>query len=139
MDPNRRISSLGRLSKVGTAQVTSSAKVQNTTIPPPPCTVTSNSSRSLHVGGGGPNSQSTNTPQSTSVISIKNQAHSSIEATSLSLSKPAVRLAYAGKDIFHLYASIYSIYDNTYLIKNSINRFVFTLQTTHHCQIVEVL
>ena len=100
MDPNRRISSLGRLSKVGTAQVPSSAKVQNTTISPPPCTVTSNSSRSLHVGGGGPNSQSTNTPQSTSVISIRNQAHSSIEATSLSLSKPAVRLAYAGKDNF---------------------------------------
>ena len=107
MDPNRRISSLGRLSKVGTAQVPSSAKVQNTTIsPPPPCTVTSNSSRSLHVGGGGPNSQSTNTPQSTSVISIKNQAHSSIEATSLSLSKPAVRLAYAGKHSLVFHASL---------------------------------
>ena len=92
LDQNRRISSLGRLSKNGNTPT----KITNTGAPV--CTLTATSSRSLH-GGGGPPSQTptnTTTPQSTSA-SIKNQVHSSIEPTSLSLSKPAVRLAYAGK------------------------------------------
>ena len=93
LDPNRRISSLGRLTKGGNTSLKSPANVNNTEMP---CNIKTTSSRSLH--GGGPPSQTTNTttPQSTSA-SIKNQLHSNIEPTSLSLSKPCVRLAYAGK------------------------------------------
>ena len=87
LDQNRRISSLGRLSKGGNA----STKV--TDAGAPVCTLTATSSRSLH-GGGPPTQTPTPTPQSTST-SVKHQLHSSVEP-SLSLSKPAVRLAFAG-------------------------------------------
>ena len=87
MDQNRRISSLGRLAKGGNA----STKI--TDAGAPVCTLTATSSRSLH-GGGPPSQTPTPTPQSTST-SVKHQLHSSVEP-SLSLSKPAVRLAFAG-------------------------------------------
>ena len=90
LDQNRRISSLGRLSKNGNTPT----KLTNTGAPV--CTLTATSSRSLH-GGVPPSQTPTPTPQSTSA-SVKNQPHSSVEP-SLSLSKPAVRLAFAGNEI----------------------------------------
>ena len=71
LDQNRRISSLGRLSKNGNTPT----KVTNTGAPV--CTLTATSSRSLH-GGVPPSQTPTPTPQSTSA-SVKNQPHSSVE------------------------------------------------------------
>ena len=101
LDPNRRISSLGRLTKGNNLVSTTNNGSANAAI-------TTTSSRSLHAGGPTPPTNSV-TPQSTSATSTKqlHQPHSTAldPTTSLSLSKPIVRLAYAGRDKFHLKVS----------------------------------